>query len=168
MPKSSSPRVPQPPSGVSAGRVTVGRAIAELERLNALIGRWITEGQTVAAPNAPSVPIVASDVYQWVTGGHFVLHPAYGRLGEVGGGGVEIIGYDPDTEQFRTWFFDSEGNVIKEALINQGDTWMWVGERVRCTGVMSDDGKTLTCRHERSDDGVNWVPSMDVTLRKVD
>jgi hypothetical protein len=38
----------------------------------------------------------------------------------------------------------------------------------RCTGVLTDDSKTLTARHERSDDGVNCVPSMSVTLRKVD
>jgi hypothetical protein len=157
-----------PPTGVAAGRVEIGHPIRELERLNVLIGRWITEGHTVAAPDAPSVPIVASDVYQWVAGGHFVVHPAYGRLGTSGGGGVEIIGYDAATRQFRTWFFDSQGNVITEALINEGDTWTWVGERVRCTGVLTDGGKILTARHERSDDGVTWVPSMNVTLRKVE
>jgi len=60
-----------------------------------LIGRWLTEGETVVAPGAAPVPIVASDVYQWAPGGHFVMHPAYGRIGNVGVGGLEIIGYDP-------------------------------------------------------------------------
>jgi hypothetical protein len=46
--------------------------------------------------------------------------------------------------------------------------WTWQGETARCTGVLSDDGKTLTAHHERSDDGVNWTPSMDVTLTKVE
>jgi hypothetical protein len=37
----------------------------------------------------------------------------------------------------------------------------------RATGVLSDDGETMPTLHEWSDDGVNWRPSMDVTLRKV-
>jgi Protein of unknown function (DUF1579) len=155
------------PTG-SASRPSEGRSAPELERLNVFIGRWITTGETVAGSDAPSVPIVASDIYQWVPGGHFVVHPAYGRLGTSSGGGVEIIGYDPNTGQFRTWFFDSQGNVITEALVQDGDTWKWLGERVRCTGVLEDGGKTIVARHERSDDGVHWVPSMNVTLRKVE
>src|SRR5262249_22583137 len=150
------------PTGVGATRATEGRPVPELERLNVLIGRWITEGDTIAAPDAPAVPIVASDVYQWVAGGNFVVHHAYGHLGAFEVGGVEIIGFDAGTGQFRTWFFDSEGDVTNEALINQGDKWMWVGERVRCTGVLNDGAKTLVARHERSEDGVNWVPSMNV------
>src|SRR5215510_442458 len=119
------------PSGVATGRLVDGRPGPDLGRLNALIGRWITEGQTVATSDAPSVPIVASDVYQWVPGGHFVLHPAYGRIGDAGVGGVEIIGYDRSTGQFRTWFFDSQGNVSGGELVVQGASWQWLGERVR-------------------------------------
>src|SRR5262245_31276893 len=66
----------------------------ELQQLDVFIGRWMTEGETVAAPAAPAVAIVASDVYQWLPGGRFVMHPAYGRIGTVGVGGVEIIGFD--------------------------------------------------------------------------
>jgi hypothetical protein len=155
-------------TGVSAGRLVEGRPAPELERLNVFIGRWITAGETVAGSGAPSVPIVASDIYQWVPGGHFVMHPPYGRIGTTGVGGLEIIGHDPATGQFRTWFFDSQGNVTTEALLQDGDTWKWLGERVRCTGVLDDGGKTMVARHERSDDGVHWVPSMTVTLRKVE
>jgi pimeloyl-ACP methyl ester carboxylesterase len=43
------------------------------------------------------------------------------------------------------------------------------GKRMRAAPACSrTDSKTLTARHERSDDGVNWVPSKSVTLRKVD
>lgn len=42
------------------------------------------------------------------------------------------------------------------------------GEHARCTGVLSSDGETMTAHHERSDDGVRWVPSMVVTLSKVE
>ena len=36
------------------------------------------------------------------------------------------------------------------------------------TGLIPADGASEKARHERTDDGVNWVPSMDVTLRKVE
>lgn len=49
-----------------------------------------------------------------------------------------------------------------------GCDWIWQGEHTRCTGVFSADGMTQTAHHERTDDGVNWVHSMDVTLRKVE
>lgn len=65
-------------------------------------------------------------------------------------------------------FFDSQGNISRHDLTIQGRTWIWQGEHTRCTGVFSEDGKTQTAHRERTDDGVNWVPSMDVTLRRVE
>ena len=87
-----------------------------LDRLNVFIGRWLTEGETVATPDAPSVRIFASDVYQWAPGGQFIMHPAYGRIGEQDVGGLEVIGYDPATDQFLTHYFDHAGNAITETF----------------------------------------------------
>jgi Protein of unknown function (DUF1579) len=140
----------------------------ELERLNVFIGRWLTEGETAAAPGASATSIVASDVYQWAPGGRFVMHPAYGRIGSAPVGGLEVVGYDPSTGQFQTHLFDSEGNTARETLSLQDGVWTWQGSRVRCHGVFSDDGRTLTAHHERSDDGEHWTPSMTVTLRRID
>ncbi len=36
----------------------------------------------------------------------------------------------------------------------------------RCFAVVSEDKKTVRARHEKSDDGENWVLWMDVTLEK--
>jgi Protein of unknown function (DUF1579) len=140
----------------------------ELESLNVFIGRWLTEGETVAEPGASATSIVASDIYQWAPGGHFVMHPAYGRIGSVPVGGLEVIGYDPSTGQFQTHFFDSDGNTAHETLSFRDGVWTWQGSRVRCRGVFSDNGRTLTAHHERSDNGEDWKPSMTVTLRKIE
>jgi hypothetical protein len=128
----------------------------------------MTEGETVPQSDAPAVPIVASDIYEWLPGGHFVMHPAYGRIGEVGVGGLEIIGFDPATGQYQCHCFDSQGNTTTQTLSFRGDAWIWQGTHARCTGVFTDEHKTLTARHERSDDGEQWRPSMTVTLRKVE
>jgi Protein of unknown function (DUF1579) len=155
-------------TGVPTARVTnAARSAPELERLEVFIGRWITEGETAGSPETAPVQIVASDVYQWAPGRHFIVHPAYGRIGPADVGGLEVIGHDPATGQYRTHFFDSQGNISTETLSYRDGTWTWQGALARCTGVFTEGGKVLTARHERSDDGINWVPSMSVTLRKV-
>jgi hypothetical protein len=50
--------------------------------LEILIGSWINQGQTIATPDVPPVPILTSDVYEWVPGGFFVVHSAFGKIGE--------------------------------------------------------------------------------------
>lgn len=138
-----------------------------LDRLDVFIGRWLTEGETVATPEAPSARIFASDVYEWGPGGRFVMHPAYGRIGDQDVGGLEVIGHDPATDQFRTHFFDHTGNVITETLTFRDGAWMWKATHHRCKGIFTDNGRTLTAYHEQSHDGGHWEPSMIVTLRRI-
>src|SRR5262245_34302465 len=133
-----------------------------LDRLNVFIGRWMTEGETAATPGAPSEKIFASDVYQWAPGRQFIVHPAYGRIGDQDVGGFEVIGYDASTDQFRTHFFDHTGSVITETLTLRDGTWTWQAAHHRCKGVFTDNGRTLTAHHERSHDGKHWEPSMTV------
>lgn len=63
------------PTGVSVGRVGDPRRAPELKRLEVFIGRWMTEGETAPGPNGASARIVASDIYQWLPGGHFIMLP---------------------------------------------------------------------------------------------
>ena len=135
------------------------------QALAVLIGKWINEGHTIQTAEIPSVPILTSDVYEWAPGGFFVLHSAFGKIGETSVGGVEIIGVDAET--YRSTFYDSFGNVHRSRLEIEGDVIRWIADRTRCTVTMSDGGMTQVARHESSADGVSWTASMDVTLRKV-
>jgi hypothetical protein len=83
-------------------------------------------------------------VYEWAPGGFFVVHPAYGRIGDIAVGGVEIIGYDPANQKYKVYFFDSQGNISRHDLTIQDRSWIWQGKHTRCTGVFSEDGKTQT------------------------
>ena len=99
MPKNSArtSRQSRKTSSVARGRVAnTLRRPTELEGLDVFIGRWLTEGETVGGREGSAMQIVASDVYEWAPGGRFVMHPAYGRIGDVGVGGLEIIGKDPE------------------------------------------------------------------------
>ena len=111
---------------------------------------------------------MASDVYEWAPGGFFVIHPAYGRIGAVDVGGVEVIGHDPSTNRYWSHFFDSHGNASTSELALQGERWIWQGENTRCTAEFSADGKTQTAHHERRSDDGRWVPSMEAVLTKVE
>jgi hypothetical protein len=154
--------------GVAAG-IVAGAPVPgpEHQRLQAIIGKWINQGHTVASPDAPAVEILTSDVYDWMPGGFFVLHTAYGLIGDTGVGGTEIIGYDPAAKSYFTAFYDSQGNVSQGKVEIEGDTWRWLDARTRATAVFSDGDTTQTVLHERSDDGITWAPSMEIVLRKV-
>jgi Protein of unknown function (DUF1579) len=143
-------------------------ATPEHRLLDIFIGRWINKGEMLATPDEPPAKIVTSDVYEWMPGGFFVLHTAYGRIGDADVGGTEIISYDRAAKVYRSHFFDSRGAITTDTLTLRDGSWIWQGERTRATSVFSDDEKTQTCLHERSDDGVNWVPAMHVMLAKVE
>src|SRR5262245_22125654 len=129
---------------VASGKVGESAARGpEYRPLDALIGRWMTTGHTFGPDGAPAAPITASDIYEWAPGRFFILHTAYGTIGEQDAGGIEMIGYDAETRQFRTTFFDSQGNVTTEQLSVEKTTWRWTGDEVRCTGTREETGQRL-------------------------
>ena len=142
----------------------------EHERLKVFVGNWHTQGK-VTAPGEPAAAIDSEDVYEWLPGEFFVVHRWNSRIGNTTAAGLEIIGHDPGTGSYRTHFFDNGGGSGSEQLTVIGDTWTWLGKNVmgtkwhRCTSTVSD-GNTMTARHERSENGVDWTPWMDVTLRR--
>jgi hypothetical protein len=158
---------------VAAGlQRTSGRAAApgsEHRNLDVFIGKWINVGHTVATSatsEVPSTKILTSDIYEWAPGGFFVIHSAYGLIGDFAVGGVEIISYDPDAGHYRSQFFDSQGNTTISQLSLADGVWTWAGPRTRCTATFSDDGRIQTAHHQASKDGMTWQPSMEVTLHK--
>ena len=103
-------------TGLSIGRIGGSSRAPELDRLEAFIGRWMTEGETVGDAGGGPARIVASDIYQWLPGGHFIMHPLRTDR-SAGVGGLEVIGFDASTGQYVAYFFDSEGNVSSQALV---------------------------------------------------
>ncbi len=140
--------------------------LREHELLDVFIGRWMNEGYTVEAPGAPAVKILTSDVYEWMPGGFFVLHTAYGRIGKMDVGGTEILGYDPAAQKYFSRFYDSRGNISEAELTVNGNAWTWKGETTGCTAIFTENGKVQTAHHVRLDENGRWVPSMEVVLTK--
>ena len=116
-------------SAESARVVTVAAGMEKTDRatpvrdgrhqaLAVLIGNWINEGATVATADIPSVSIRTSDVYEWVPGGFFVVHTAFGKIGDTSVGGVSIIGVDGDA--YDDTFYDSFGNGVGSTTTRTG------------------------------------------------
>jgi Protein of unknown function (DUF1579) len=139
----------------------------EHERLEIFIGRWINEGCTLDGAGGEDRRILTSDVYEWMPGRFFVLHTAYGRIGDQDVGGTEILGYDAVAGEYWTLFFDSSGGIHRGSLSADGQSWTWRGEAVGCTAVFSDGGRVQTAHHIRRGEDGQWVPSMEVVLRKI-
>src|ERR1700733_10564965 len=76
---------------------------ARHQALEILVGKWINQGQTTATADISSVAILTSDVYEFGPGGFFIVHSAYGKIGDTSVGGVEIIGVDGDA--YRSTFY---------------------------------------------------------------
>jgi hypothetical protein len=142
----------------------------ENEPLSALVGTWKTVGEVVGGDNPAAIE--ATDTYKWQPGGFCIVHYVDSRIGHEEIKGVELIGWDESRRAFFVPFFDSQGSVGFEELRVDGEKWTWQGENVfgvphhRCIAVFSEDGNTLDGRHERSNDGENLVPWMNVVLTR--
>jgi hypothetical protein len=144
----------------------------EHEELGVFLGRWHTTGEVAAADSAPAARVDSIDTYEWYPGGFFLIHHADSKVGDDRINSLEVIGFDPELQRYVASFFDSTGGSGIEELRRDGSTWTWRGSNVmgvkehRCIAVVSDDGKSIRARHEKSDDGKNWKPWIDVTLAK--
>lgn len=142
------------------------------KKLGVFLGKWHTTGNVAADQSTAAATVDSIDTYEWYPGEFFLVHHADSRVGEDTVRSLEIIGFDQERQYYVATFFDSAGGSGVEELRQEGGTWTWRGSNVmgvnehRCIAVVSKDGNTINARHEKSEDGVRWVPWMDVTLTR--
>jgi hypothetical protein len=145
-----------------------GESAAALERLEVLIGRWRTEGQTLGAAGAQSDQIDAIDTYERLPGGA-LLHLYDARVGDEKVEGAEIIGHDPGRDAYASQAFGTDGSAAYEASLTEEDEgliWSMRSETTRFKGRFSDDGNVITGHWELQSDTGDWRPWMDITLTR--
>jgi hypothetical protein len=136
-----------------------------LDRLDALIGTWRTEGWTI---EAPAEPVVATDTYERLPGGG-LLHLVDAWVGDRQVEGAEIIGYDPARGGYVTQYFGSDGASAYVASIGEyrgALVWAMASKSGRFTGTFNHDRTVITGRWEALDHAARWRPSMDITLTR--
>jgi hypothetical protein len=150
------------------------------ERLLAIAGRWNTFGYVIGDPR---LPVEGTDVYDVLPGGHFLVHHVDVTVGEQKVHAIEIIGEpDPESDAYLARSFDSDGNFeVMKLLIDDDGAFHFSGggeiapaaqpgeaptAQVRSTLTVSEDRASMKALWERSDDGIDWEPWMDITFTR--
>lgn len=139
-----------------------------LARLNVFIGTWHTEGWIMESLYGSVARLTAIDTYQWLPGGFFLIHHVDGHMGDKEVKAIEIIGYDPSALKYFTHSYDNQGCIATYQANLLDGAWSIAGKSERFAGRFTEDGKTLTGSWEMSSDGLNWLPWMDIRLKKVE
>jgi len=139
-----------------------------LKRLDVLVGKWRSEGQTIGSGDEPAVKIKGTDVYEWFDGDYFLIHRVDVLMGAQPVKVIEVIGgYDASSQTYPMRSFDSQGNFQNmQASVDEQGVWKFTGEKIRTTLVVADDRQTMTAKWERTDDGAVWQHWMDMKFTK--
>jgi hypothetical protein len=137
---------------------------AALERLDLLAGEWEVEAFGISGPLA----------CEWILDGQFLLQRS--EAPDPVPDSNSIIGVAEDGESFVQHYFDSRGIVRTYAMTLADGIWTLLRDKPdfspldfyqRFEGKISDDGKTINGRWEKSDDGKNWELDFPLSYTRV-
>jgi hypothetical protein len=151
-------------------------------RLLSIAGRWTTSGFVLG--DQP-VPIAGTDHYEALPGGYFLVHHVDVMVGPTEVRAIEIIGEpDPGGAGYLARSFDNEGHAeVMHVSIDVDGALHFAGgpdvaptaqpqdaptAMVRSTLTVAQDRHSMHALWERSDDGSNWQPWMDVNFTRTD
>ncbi len=118
-------------------------ATLELERLEAFVGVWNTEGEVAATAAAPPAKFKAVDTYEWLAGGHFLLHWFEANVPDGELRGLEVMGYSRETDAHFARSFDSVGNETAMQGRLTADGWRFIGEGAALPAIFAMTAKYL-------------------------
>ena len=138
-----------------------------LEGWDRFIGSWETEG---VHPLLPGEAIRGTSTFEWLEGRRFVIwrsQYAHPRIPDA----ITIIGVTDG--QLSMHYFDERGVYrVYAASLDQGVWRYWRDASApdfsqRFTGMLSDDGNTITVQGELSKDGSAWEDDLALDYRRV-
>lgn len=137
----------------------------KLDDLSVFVGVWNTVGEIAATSTSPAAQLLATDTYEWIPGGHFLLHRVDARMGEEVSRSIEIYAFDPEANAFRSRSYDDQGQTEEFRADLQEDSWTIVGETLRFSGRFTDNARQLAGRWQtRTETG--WATLMDIELSR--
>jgi hypothetical protein len=153
--------------GVTATKEPV-RPASQLKELDVLVGRWNTRMREIGNSPAADFQAIGTDTYEWLEGGYFLVHHVDVRMAGKPYKVIEIIGgYDEQSQSHAMRSFDSQGVVtVMQASRGADGSLMFAGEKARAKLIVGADGNTMQAHWERSDDGLTWLPWMDLRFTR--
>jgi hypothetical protein len=146
--------------------MSTNHRLANVARLSSFVGSWTTDGKFRPESEAAGA-FTASDNYEWLDGGFFLIHRWQANMPTGINSGIEVIGYDPTTGTFPMHSFDNEGNASNMSARSEGETWFFEGPTLRFEGRFEEGGDVLSGTWEQRTDSGEWRPWLDVKLRRV-
>jgi hypothetical protein len=145
----------------------------EMAPLEPLIGEWSVEA---LFPGVPPTDLRGRTVFEWMTGGKFLLQRWEVPIDEAPDG-LAVIGPDQDNGAYLQHYFDSRG--VARVYAMSFDSGVWKLSRTsadfspldfaqRLTGTLSDDGRTIQGRWELAHDGSTWEHDFDLVYTRVE
>lgn len=141
------------------------------------VGDWNLEGEQFEGTFGHADRITAREHFEWLIGGHFLVHRLEGKLGDEKIACMEMIERDPTPAGHRMQTFYSDGHSQRWTLAPRYGQWILSSDwpaadgsprKVRCISHFDDDGKTRVATWETSPDGQRWETFCRVTSRKCD
>lgn len=130
-------------------------------------GKWITQGTIRATHDAASAEMRAIDRYEWLPGGFFMLHKVDALIAGTVSQSIEVIGYDVARGCYSTHSYDDQGTSEEFTARLEGREWSIDGENFQFSGAFNADGSVLAGTWDQRNDTKQWIPWMDIELRKV-
>jgi hypothetical protein len=143
---------------------TAEKALAALEPL---VGEWKMEA---TPPGGPPWPGEASNKFEWMEGGPFLIERSTVEMPEAPNA-VCVIGCDAANDRYFQLYSDDRGVCrVYEMSIGDGEWKIWrEGEPFaqRFSATISDDGNRIEGRWEAAKDGTNWETDFDLVFTRV-
>jgi hypothetical protein len=148
------------------------RPSTELAPLEPLVGEWSVEA---LFPGAPPSDLRGRTVFEWMTGGNFLVQRWEVPIDEAPDG-LAVIGVDGSGAAYLQHYFDSRG--VARVYAMSFDDGVWKLSRTtadfspldfsqRFTGTFGDNGRTIRGRWELCHDGSIWEHDFDLVYTRV-
>ena len=139
----------------------------QLKKLNFLIGKWHTEGETLRDVSRSSKKIKGMDTYEWISGGFFILHRVDVFMGNERIEAIEIIGYDEGRKSYVMKSFDSQGeSLTMYAVLKKPGVLMFGDKKMHTILTVNKNDNSMSAKWELAENGKTWKPWMNIKLNK--
>jgi hypothetical protein len=139
----------------------------QMRALEPIVGKWRTSGRVYDADGTEVMEIEGTDEYEWMPGGHWVIHRVDVMMGDNHTRALELIG-DPSADStFVMRAFDASGAFDTMMLSVHDRTFHTRGDGVRNTLTVANDGASMAAVWEQQSDDKSWFHWMTIDFDRL-